>query len=282
MNTNEYPVVLTKDSLEAPNEDVVDANVDVVNAMYQELLTSEEISADSLRSYFVDFYLTQALSGGFAQYAFAVPEREEVDVYVREGLEAMGSPEHLELFNRTAAAFDALSEEDAEVYLDGELDDSEERPAAVEALDELDAEFEALVEKQDLTALNAAWLRSRTPLLALDEEELAAHIAARVALIPNLAERQAEAAEEALSSAPSFELIIRELCETAGHELVKITMGDPNYLHDGEKVLAWHFTTDQGEYLMVEEDDEAFMIHPDSKEIIAAVEFEDDDEFAGV
>ncbi|WP_427015613.1 DMP19 family protein [Pseudarthrobacter sp. P1] len=279
MNPTEYPVVLTQATLEASNEDVVDANVNAVNAMYQELLTSEEMSADALRSYFVDFFLTQALSGGFAQYDFTVPEREDVDGYVREGLAAMGAVQHLDLFNRTAAAFDALSESDAEVYLDGELDESEERPATVEELDELDTAFETLLETEDLITLNAAWLRGLAPL-QLDEEGLAAHIAERVALIPNLAERQAAAAEEALANAPTFELIIRELCELAGHELVKITMGDPNYVHDGEKTLAWHFTTDQGEFLMVEEDDEAFMIHPQSKEILAAVEFEDDEELA--
>ncbi|MCY1238200.1 hypothetical protein D9M72_509250 [compost metagenome] len=98
-----------------------------------------------------------------------------------------------------------------------------------------------------------------------------------MARIPNLAERQAEAAEEALENAPEFELIIRELCDVAGQELQKITMGDPNYEHNGETVLAWHFTTDQGDFIMVEDDEEAYMISPSTKEIIAAVEFEEAD-----
>lgn len=279
MTSNEYPVVLTKAGLEGRNEDVVDANVDVVNEMYQELLISEEMAPNALGSYFVDFYLTQALSGGFAQYVFTVPEREEVDGYVRAGLEGMGAKGHLELFNRTVAAFDALSDDDAEAYLDGELDESEATPEAVTELEELDGEFEALLETEDIVVLNAAWLRAQENLLVLDEEELKAHIAGRVALIPNLEERQAEAAEEALENAPEFELIIRELCAVAGYELQKITMGDPNYVHDGEKTLAWHFATDHGDYIMVEDDDEAFMIHPETKEIIAAVEFEESEEF---
>ncbi len=111
----------------------------------------------------------------------------------------------------------------------------------------------------------------------LADEQLELHIAERVAQIPNLAERQAEAAEEALENAPEFELIIRELCDVAGHELQKITMGDPNYEHNGETVLAWHFTTDHGDFIMVEEDDEAYMISPSTKEIVAAVEFEEAD-----
>lgn len=289
---SKHPVVLTTGSIEAANEDVVDSNVTVVNAMYAELLDAPEIAPNALRSYYVDFYLTQALAGGFAQYVFTVPEREEIDAYVREGLAGMGATAHLELFNRTAAAFDALSEDDADTYLDGDTDgfagvDSDDdeagdsagtaTAAAVRELEELDDEFESMLEIEDILALNAAWLRSQEDLLLLDGEQLELHIAERVAQIPNLAERQAEAAEEALENAPEFELIIRELCDVAGQELQKITMGDPNYEHNGETILAWHFTTNRGDFIMVEEDEEAYMISPSTKEIVAAVEFEEAD-----
>jgi hypothetical protein len=284
---SKHPVVLALESAEAANEDVVDSNVTVVNAMYAELLDAPEIAPNALRSYYVDFYLTQALAGGFAQYVFTVPERDEIDAYVREGLEGMGATAHLALFNRTAAAFDALSEDDADRYLDGNTDGDTEgfgeadggtsSPEAVRELEELDEAFESLLETEDILELNAAWLRRQEGLLLLDDEQLELHIAERVAQIPNLAERQAEAAEEALENAPEFELIIRELCDVAGQELRKITMGDPNYEHNGETVLAWHFTTDQGDFIMVEEDDEAYMISPSTKEIVAAVEFEEAD-----
>ncbi|MEV7133489.1 hypothetical protein AB0N24_11440 [Arthrobacter sp. NPDC093128] len=287
---SKHPVVLTIDSAAAANEDVVDSNVTVVNAMYAELLDAPEIAPNALRSYYVDFYLTQALAGGFAQYVFTVPEREEIDAYVREGLEGMGATAHLALFNRAAAAFDALSEDDADTYLDGDtehFDDADDRRSAtaeaarsaeaVRELEGIDDDFESLLETEDILALNAAWLRSQEGLLVLADEQLELHIAERVAQIPNLAERQAEAAEEALENAPEFELIIRELCDVAGHELQKITMGDPNYEHNGETVLAWHFTTDHGDFIMVEDDDEAYMVSPSTKEIVAAVEFEEAD-----
>ncbi|MCX6499293.1 MAG: hypothetical protein NTU93_10920 [Arthrobacter sp.] len=284
----EHAPVLTKESLHGGNVDVVDANVDVVNAMYAELLDTDEIAPNALRSYYVDFYLTQALGGGFAQYVFTVPEREEIDNYVREGLAGMGATAHLDLFNRSVAAFDSLSDEEADAYLDADAelgfdDDADgtggtdaEVPEAVRLLEQLDDAFEPLLETENIVALNAAWLRSQPDLLVLDADELDRHIHERVSRIPNLAERQAEAAEEELRSAPEFELIIRELCEVAGQTLVKITMGDPNYDHNGERVLAWHFTTDQGEFLMVEDDEEAYMIHPETREIVAAVEFEFD------
>ena len=135
-----------------------------------------------------------------------------------------------------------------------------------------------MLETEDIVALNAAWLRGLADLLVLDDEELNRHIEERVSRIPNLAERQAEAAEDERLHAPEFELIIRELCDLAGHTLLKITMGDPNYNHDGQATLAWHFTTDQGEFLMLDDDQEAVMIHPDTKEVLAAVEFEVEDD----
>ncbi|GGH96923.1 hypothetical protein ACFFGR_00245 [Arthrobacter liuii] len=283
MITTHQPVVLTSSSIEASDEEAVQANVSVVDAMHTALLHADEMSPVAVRSYYVDFYLTQVLEGGFAQYAFMALDRGETDMLIREGMAGMGATAHLDLFNRAAASFDGLSEADAEHYLDGGLDDTEDTPDGVLQMEELDGEFEELLERENITALNAAWLRGQADLLVLDDEEVGPHIQRLVAQIPDLPERQAQADAAALEDAPDFEVIIRELCDVAGHELVRITMGDPNYLHYGEKTLAWHFSTDHGDFLMVEEDDEAFMINPETQEIVAAVEFEDADaDLAGV
>lgn len=278
MTTQQLPVVLTTEGAAASNEDVVGDNVSVVNAMYQALLNAEEIAPNALRSYFVDFYLTQMLEGGFAQYVFMTPDRDELDSYIREGLEGMGAREHLALFERTIEHYDSLSEADMEAYLEG--DGESEQSDAVSTMEALDGEFEELLESEDVTGLNAAWLQSQPGLLVLDAQELEAHIAARVAGISDLAQRQAEAEEAELEDASDFELIIRELCAEAGHELEKIIMGDPNFEHNGETVLAWHFRTDQGEFIMLEGDVEAVMINPETSEVIATVEFELDDDYA--
>jgi hypothetical protein len=277
MITSQQPVVLTSSSIESSDEDVVEANVSIVDAMHTALLRTEEMSPVAVRGYYVDFYLTQALEGGFAQYVFTAVDRAETDTLIREGMAGMGAAAHLDLFNRTVAAYDNLSEEDEEHYLDGGLDESGETPDGVLRMEELDGEFEELLERENITSLNAAWLRGQADLLVLDDEEVGAHIERLVAQIPDLPERQAQADAEALEDAPDFEVIIRELCSIAGYELTRITMGDPNYVHDGGKTLAWHFSTDHGDFLMVEEDDEAFMINPGTQEIVAAVEFEEAD-----
>ncbi|WP_411374576.1 hypothetical protein ACLH0K_16285 [Arthrobacter sp. MPF02] len=276
MITSQQPVILTSSSVEASDEEAVEANVSVVDAMHTALLHTGEMSPVAVRSYYVDFYLTQALDGGFAQYAYMSADRADTDTLVREGMAGMGATAHLDLFNRAVEAYDHLSEEEEDFYLDGGLD-AEETPDGVLRMEELDNEFEELLERENITALNAAWLRNQTDLLVLDDEEVGAYIQELVAQIPDLPERKAQAEAAALEDAPDFEIIIRELCAITGYELLKITMGDPNYIHDGEKTLAWHFATDQGDFIMVEEDDEAFMINPETLEIVAAVEFEESD-----
>ena len=196
MTTHQQPVVLTSSSIEASDEDTVAANVTVVDAMHAALLDTDEMSAVAVRSYYVDFYLTQALEGGFAQYAFTALDRSETDSLIREGMAGMGAAAHLDLFNRAADSYDDLSDEDAALYLDGSVDDDEEIP---------DGEFEELLERENITALNAAWLRGQADLLVLDDEEVGAYIAGLAARIPDLPERQAKAAAEALEAARGFE-----------------------------------------------------------------------------
>lgn len=277
MTTHHIPVVLTAAGAAGNNEDVVGDNVSVVNEMYRSLLNTEDIAPNALRSYFADFYLTQALDGGFAQYVFMTPDRSELDGYIHEGLEAMGATAHLELFNRTAALYDLLTDTELQDYLKDGTAAGTHRADGAAAMDLLDAEFEDLFEAEDVTGLNAAWLRSQQGLLILTEPELAAHIGDRVAQIPDMEERRAEADRE---NTPEFELIIRELCDISGHELLKITKGDPNFDLKGETILAWHFTTDKGEFIMVDGDEEAVMMDPPTQEIIARVECELAEDFA--
>ncbi|MEV7475134.1 hypothetical protein AB0N33_15660 [Pseudarthrobacter oxydans] len=78
MITSQQPVVLTSSSIDSSDEDVVEANVSVVDAMHSALLRAEEMSPVAVRSYCVDFYLTQALEGGFAQYLTEDALREEI------------------------------------------------------------------------------------------------------------------------------------------------------------------------------------------------------------
>ncbi|MGX5717273.1 DMP19 family protein [Arthrobacter sp. MAHUQ-56] len=201
MITSQQPVVLTSSSVEAGSEDAVAGNVSVVDAMHAALLHVEEMSPVAVRSYYVDFYLSQALEGGFAQYVFTAGDRAETDTLVREGMAGMGAAAHLDLFNRTVEAYDSLSDDDAVHYLDGTPDGRGNVPDGVLRMEELDGEFEELLERENITALNAAWLCRQADLLVLDDEEVGAYIQHLAARIPDLEERRAKAVADLLAEA---------------------------------------------------------------------------------
>jgi hypothetical protein len=175
MTTSQQPVVLTSSSIEGRDEEVVEANVAIIDAMHNALLATEDMSPVAVRSYFVDFYLCQALEGGFAQYAVMAAARSTMDTLVREGMAGMGAGAHLDLFNRAVDAYDALTAETAAAYLDG-IDGIGAVPDGVFRMEELDGEFEELLERENITALNARWLRGQADLLVLDDEEVGPYI----------------------------------------------------------------------------------------------------------
>jgi hypothetical protein len=175
MTTSQQPVVLTSSSIEGRDEEVVEANVAIIDAMHNALLATEDMSPVAVRSYFVDFYLCQALEGGFAQYAVMAAARSAMDTLVREGMAGMGAGAHLDLFNRAVDAYYALTAETAAAYLDG-IDGIGAVPDGVFRMEELDGEFEELLERENITALNARWLRGQADLLVLDDEEVGPYI----------------------------------------------------------------------------------------------------------
>ncbi|ABY23628.1 conserved hypothetical protein [Renibacterium salmoninarum ATCC 33209] len=303
MTSIQIKPILSQESLAAENDDVVDSNVSTVNALFDGYLTDTEITKDALRSYYVDFYLTQVFDGGFEQFIFTSDLDEDLLGYIREGLDAMGANEHLALLEKALAVFAELSEDEQQFYLNGDLDDFDDddedddydddlEPEGVTVddqeddddeddeegpFDDIDEEIAAQNEHADLTELNGTWLRG------LDVEVLPADgIGIRVdelsSALPDRDEREAAAAAEAQAQMPDFELIIRELCDVVGYELQDITMGQPDFEYDGGTTFGWHFSTDHGAFVMVEEETEAFMLEPETGKVLAAVEFEDVDD----
>lgn len=177
MPTTPPPVVLTSSSIGGRDEEVVESNAAVVDAMHHALLRTEDLSPVAVRSYLVDLYVAQVLEGGFAQYTAMAggrlgTGRPGTDRLVREGMQSMGATAHLRLFERALYACDVASDG---VFRAGEFD----------------GEFEELLECENITALNAGWLRSQPNLLVLDDEEVGPYIHRLAALVPGKADRNA-------------------------------------------------------------------------------------------
>jgi Domain of unknown function (DUF4375) len=245
--------------------DVVYSNIELVNALFGEHLRADEIAPDALRSYYVDYYLAQINNGGFSQFVYNSHWSPLMNAFIREGLLAMKAVGHLALFNESAALVDRLGADRLQTFFESEYFDTN---AERDALDANNDRFYALSETEDLIALNAAWLRSLPGLKAKTADEIKAEVARRGAELPDREER----VRAALENEPRYLKLIRALIAKAGHELSRVTAGDPTHQHNGERVVAWHFLTDKGHHYMVDAGGKAVMFNGTTKEKVTEVE----------
>lgn len=266
----EQAVIVSKDSMASDDPyAVVNSNISFLNALQEEHFRDEELSQDALRSYFVDFYLSEVENGGFSQFVYNSSWDPDTVRYVREGLSAMGAVQHLALFNKSASIVDRLGPDVMQEYLASDyFGDNPNR----DLLNEFDDAFSELLEQEDLGQLNSAWLKSLPHLVVMTIDEMEAEIERRAAELPDRDERAAEA----LADEPRFMKLIRALCAKAGLELLDVTAGDPTHEHAGQPVLAWHFITDQGHRYMVEAEGHATMFDGDSDTELLSLEATDE------
>lgn len=260
------PIVVSRSSYESDDPySLIGSNIDVVHSLRGEYLRDDEISDEALQSYYVDYYVAQVSNGGFSQFVYNSGWRATVVDRVRRGLRSMNARRHAELFERSAAEVDGLGAEGLARFLEGEYFGEENFERDV--LNAHDEAFFALMDEEDPYELNARWIRSRPDIRVLGEKELEEELRRRAAQVPDRAARVAEAR----ANAPRYAQLVQQLCDAAGHELDRITAGDPTHVHEGTPVLAWHFLTDRGHYYMVDLGDRALMFDDSSDELVAEV-----------
>src|SRR5215470_8735909 len=245
--------------------DIISSNIELVNALFGEYLRPEEIAPDALRSYYVDYYLAQVENGGFSQFVYNSHWSPLMNGFIREGLAGMKAVRQLALFNESAALVDRMDPDRLQTFFESDYFDT--NPTR-DALDANNDRFSELSETENLIALNAAWLRGLPNLRTMTADEIKAEVARCAAALPDRAER----VRAALASEPRYMKLIRALCGAAGHELSRVTGGDPTHEHNGTRVLAWHFLTDKGHHYMVDADGKAVMFDGTTKAVVTAVE----------
>lgn len=231
---------------------IVESNISFLNALFEEYLTAEEVSADALRSYYVDYYLAEVNNGGFSQFVYNSRWSPQLVAFVREGMRAMKAKRHLEVFEEGARLVEQFGQDRLEAYLASEY--FGENPDRDDLNDPND-HFWEVEKEEDLLALNAAWLRKHPNLVVLTVEAMQKEVRRRWQALPDRDRRVAEAR----ANEPRYLKLIRALCQRAGHELEQVTAGDPTRVHEGVPTLAWHFITDKGHHHMIDSGGKAIM-----------------------
>jgi hypothetical protein len=254
-------VVVSSDSLKSKNPcAIVDSNADFVNALFEEQLKPEEISKEALYSYYVAYYVMEVENGGLGQFVFNSGEGDHIFKYVAEGLQAMKADRHLKLFSKVVDYLER-NPDFSDEYLDSDSDEDE--------LDVLsDRFFELCEKKEDLWALNGAWLKGLPNLVAVTKEEMMDEARRRGEALPDREERIAEAC----ANEPEYVKLILALCERAGQTLSRVTAGDPSQLYNGSPTIAWYFITDQGLHHMIEAGGKAIMFKGESTTKVCEVD----------
>jgi hypothetical protein len=263
-------VIISKSSFDSDDPyDIIWSNISFLNVLFKEHLRHDEVSVDALRSYHVDYYLADVRNGGFSQFVYNSRWAKDAVRRVREGLRAVGAAKHLALFGTGAALVKQLGKKGLRTYLDGEyFDDNPVR----DDLNAVNDEFFGISKRENLIALNSAWLRRSPNLVVMTIPQMKKEVERRVRSIPDRGERIAVAR----ANEPRFEKLIRALCECAGHELKHVTVGDPSHVYAGRQNLAWHFITDQGPHHMVEVDGKALMFRGHSKKPVCEMDAPDE------
>ncbi|MCU5783672.1 hypothetical protein MA04_02972 [Alcanivorax balearicus MACL04] len=247
-------------------DDIIGANIDVLNALFSEYLGIDEVSREALVSYYVDYYLAQINNGGFSQFVYNSGWADDIVERVRGGLDAMGARRHQSLFEQGVALVAELGPDQLQTFFESDYFGDNPIRDRFEALSD---PFYAAQETENLSRLNADWLKAHPKLLALSDPDLEREITRRAEAIPNRAERIAQA----LNNEPDYMKRIRALCAEAGQALEQVTAGDPSHEYQGHTVLAWHFLTDRGHHFMVEADGKAMMFDGTSGTKVAEIPY---------
>src|SRR5690349_10993125 len=95
-------IIVSKEAFASDDPyDIIQSNIEFLNAQFEEHLEHDEVSVNALRSYYVDYFLAQFLNGGFSQFIYNSRWGDCID-YVTSGFAAMGAVKHLELFEDAA------------------------------------------------------------------------------------------------------------------------------------------------------------------------------------
>jgi hypothetical protein len=247
---------------------ILQSNVKVVDELLYRFVHHDEIFSDALKSYYVYQYANYMQNGGFAEYVYRTAwARVNIDNLVA-GLEALDADAHIELLARLSERFTFHGADGVACLYDLEHPQNQQMR---DYLNELMPEYEAINAAENLTELNAAWLKRHPALVAMSDDALKKQIEVSAKAIPNRTQRIAKA----LADEPRYLKLIRLLCDSANLEFLYLTPSKPNETKKSDDASVWHFQTSQGPYYLSDNKSEAAIFNSDTQLQVAQVRIEE-------
>lgn len=241
---------------ETEQTELVFTNIKNVNAYFDLHVHSDEISPAVLYSYYVDYYLSQVLNGGIAQFAYNSRWNSGMLHYVEFGLAEMGATQHLELLEEIADVI--MGQIGIDNFINFTQQNLLNKNKIHDKLNRLTDKFLQINKKENLEILNNQFLQHHADTVFISHQEFKQFLQ-KLKQNPMLQARQ----NEHLEQLPSHVRYIRQLCDEHGCELLHIM--------DKENDEHWHFFTSRGRFFMVEQGDNVVMMTYHNPEIVARI-----------
>lgn len=238
-------------------EHIIYANIDSVNAYFEHHLQSDEILPAVLYSYYVDYYLSQVLNGGIAQFAYNTRWHSTILHYVEYGLHDMGASEHLNFLEKIA---DMIMHE---IGIDNFLQFTEQNlfddNTIRDKLNQFMSEFDKINHIENLEKINKNYLQNHPDLSIISKFEFK-EILKNISQNPIIQTRK----QNYLAELPSHYQYIYQLCEQYDCELLSV-------LDKAENDENWHFFTSRGRFFLQETADNVLMLSYGSSAVVASM-----------
>jgi len=140
-------IVVTTDSFHSQNiHNIISSNIQYITKLFQHNLQEDNISQEALKSYYVDYYLSHILHGGFSDFIENFKNKDKALYFIRTGLEALKAEKHLMLFNTIFTSN--------------------------EKYETLNIQFKEIEKNENLAELNHQWLITHPELLIINKDEI--------------------------------------------------------------------------------------------------------------
>jgi len=222
-------IIISKESFKtANNHKIIASNIQYITKLFQHNISDSNIYEDSLKSYYVDYYLSHILHGGFSSFIEHIIDKPKILFYIKEGLNSIQAHNHLELLIHAI-----------QINLE-----------TLQSFSLFNTLFSEYQEKENLVMLNALWIKAHPKVVLIKEKEL---------------DEKVQEHLKSIKAEKRHVKIIKELCIIANEEFIRVTAGDKNSLyHDG----LWYFKTDKGSYFMIEKNHLVTMYDSETKESV--------------
>lgn len=262
-------IIVSDSSIESKDANlIVQSNVRVTDEFLRNFLRPEELCLEALKSYFVNLYAFYMNNGGFAEFVYRTGWDQLTIRCLVDGLESMGVEAHIQLLAKCAERLTAFGADGIACLYDDEHPQNQQMR---EFLNQFTPEFIATNEVQNLSLINANWLKNHPLLVVMSDSAITKQIETSAKAVSNRMQR----ISDSLAKEPRYMKLIRLLCHSAKLDFVDLVSTNQQQTKLNTNAATWYFNTLQGGYYLTDTTTEATLFNSSTHARVASMQIEE-------